>query len=258
MQDIKVTIVQADLKWQDKTANITRFDELLDGLISDVVVLPEMFATGFSMDVEKNFSEMNGPEHDWMKKAAINLNTVICGSLIIKEGENYFNRFLWVTPDGQTEYYDKRHLFRMADENHSFVAGQSNKVVEYKGWKFALQVCYDLRFPVWSRNKNLAYDIVLYVANWPERRAHAWKSLLRARAIENLAYCVGVNRVGLDGNEISYSGDSVALDFLGQDLSALPAHIEKLESVTFNYKNLVEYREKFPAWKDADDFNITD
>jgi predicted amidohydrolase len=256
MQDLKITTVQADLVWQDKAANLLRFDGLLKGLSSDLVVLPEMFATGFSMDAANNYSEMDGPEHDWMKKTAANINSVVCGSLIIKDGNNFFNRFLWVTPDGNTEFYDKRHLFRMADEHHSYAAGKQSKIVQLKGWKLSLQVCYDLRFPVWSRNKNLAYDLVLYVANWPERRAHAWKSLLKARAIENLAYCVGVNRVGLDGNEISYSGDSVVLDYLGQELTNIPAHKEKLESVILNYQNLIEYREKFPAWKDADNFDI--
>lgn len=258
MQDLKITIVQADLKWQDKAANLLHFDKLMEGLSSDVVVLPEMFATGFSMDAQSNFSEMNGPEHEWMKNTAALLNSVICGSLIIREGESFFNRFLWVTPDGHTEFYDKRHLFRMADEHHSYSAGKQNKIVEYKGWKISLQVCYDLRFPVWSRNKKLAYDLVLYVANWPERRAHAWKSLLRARAIENIAYCVGVNRVGLDGNDISYSGDSMILDYLGQELVTVPAHTEELESAILNYQKLAAYREKFPAWKDADNFDLID
>ena len=257
MQDLKITTVQAELKWQDKSANLLHFDNLLKDIASDVIVLPEMFATGFSMDAENNFSEMDGPEHEWMKKTAARIDSVICGSLIIKEDDNFFNRFLWVTPEGQTEFYDKRHLFRMADEHHSYSAGEQNKIVELKGWKLCLQVCYDLRFPVWSRNKDLAYDIVLYVANWPERRSHAWKSLLRARAIENLAYCVGVNRVGKDGNDISYSGDSAILDFLGHEITNIPAHKERIESTVLNYQKLADYREKFPAWKDADNFQLT-
>lgn len=256
MQDLRITLVQTDLLWQDKPANLLKIDQLINGVQTDVVVLPEMFATGFSMDAKNNFSEMEGREHLWMKAKAKELNAVVSGSLIIKENGSFYNRFLWVQPDGTTEFYDKRHLFRMANEQEHYAPGKNIKVLELKGWKIALQVCYDLRFPVWSRNKNLGYDTIIYVANWPEKRSFAWKNLLKARAIENLAYCIGVNRVGLDGNGINYSGDSAALSYLGEELSNIPPNQEKIETVLLSKASLDEYRKKFPAWMDADDFTL--
>lgn len=259
--DLKIALVQTDLFWKDKFANLAMLEEKIFNMDSDVdvVVLPEMFSTGFTMDAEEVAEPMNLFSTKWMKQMASQMQAVICGSVVIKERSNFYNRFLWVEPQGKVLTYDKRHLFRMADEDKHYSAGQSTLIIDYKGWKILPQVCYDLRFPVWSRNKithkSLEYDVILYVASWPKPRIAAWDILLQARAIENLSYSIGVNRVGQDGNAIPYSGHSAVYDFKGQPL-VFNQDEECILFCDLKYQPLMEFRAKFPAWMDADAFII--
>lgn len=225
---------------------------------TEIVVLPEMFSTGFSMQPRKLAEKMDGETVQWMKRIAAAKKVVLTGSVIIEENGHYYNRLLWVLPDGQLGYYDKRHRFAFAGEDKEYTPGNKRLIAQVKGWKINLQVCYDLRFPVWARqqvNDVPEYDVLLYVANWPERRSHAWKSLLTARAIENQCYVVGVNRVGIDGNGINHSGDSMVLDALGTILYHKQDE-EDIYTLVLERSGLTEVREKFPFWKDADQFNI--
>jgi predicted amidohydrolase len=215
-----------------------------------------MFTTGFTMNASEHAESMEGDTLLWMKGIAAEKNSVVCGSIIVVERKKFYNRLLWVQPDGQVHFYDKRHLFRMAGEHKTFSGGNKKLIVEWKGWRICPMVCYDLRFPVWSRNVN-DYDLLLYVANWPQRRKYAWNQLLIARAIENQCYVAGVNRVGLDGQNITYSGDSVVLDPLGQKRSSLKTLATAIETVTLNGKTLSELRKEFPVLMDADQFKIT-
>jgi predicted amidohydrolase len=229
------------------------------------VVLPETFTSGFSNEAIHNAETMDGPTVAWLRERARGLDAAITGSVQLRVGEgaasdNVFNRLLFVTPDGEVRHYDKRHLFRYADEHKRYAAGRDRLLVAWRGWKICPLVCYDLRFPVFSRNRHDAgqgfeYDLVLFVANWPSARAHAWRTLLRARAIENLAYCAGLNRVGVDGNQLPYSGDSAVLDYLGQAMVDLGAQ-EQVVTVSLDYAALQAFREKFPAWMDADAFEL--
>jgi predicted amidohydrolase len=254
---LRVTLVQTELAWQDPAANRRSFARHFRGLAghTDLVVLPEMFSTGFSMQAEQLAEEMGGPTIGWLREEAAALGCVITGSLIVRDGGRCFNRLVWARPDGSLEYYDKRHLFRLADEQQHYAAGTRRLVTAVKGWRVCPLICYDLRFPVWSRSRG-DYDLLLYVANWPQRRAHAWATLLKARAIENLSYVVGVNRIGRDGNGTSYSGDSVALDFLGQPLSSEGGG-DRVETVVVDLESLQSYRSSFPAQLDADPYEIT-
>ena len=259
--DLRVALVQTDLHWQDKTANLALLEEKIWSLKNtcDLIVLPEMFATGFSMDSATLAEPMNLQVHKWMKQLAAQTGSVITGTVIISEGGNYYNRLLWVEPVGTTQHYDKRHLFRMANEDASFASGTELPIFSLKGWKICPQICYDLRFPVWARNHwnsgNAAYDLLFYVASWPTARISAWDTLLAARAIENLSYCLGVNRVGIDGNQIAYTGHSAAYDFKGERLVDL-GEKDQIQVVTLSRSSLEEYRSKFPAWKDADNFTL--
>lgn len=256
MSDLTVTLVQSALHWHDPDANRAMFTRKLAALAgaTDLVVLPEMFATGFTMDAAANAETMDGPSVAWMKEQAARLGAVVTGSLIIGEQGHYYNRLIWMRPDGSFEHYDKRHLFRMADEHLHYTAGERRLIVELDGWRICPQVCYDLRFPVWSRNRN-DYDLLLYVANWPERRAPHWRALAVARAIENLACVVAVNRVGEDGNGITYSGDSMVIDAQGRALTHL-AYVESVQNVALSRAELDEYRKRFPADRDADAFEL--
>jgi omega-amidase len=253
---LRVTLVQSELAWQDPAANRRNLAAHFRGLVghTDLVVLPEMFSTGFSMDAETLAEDMHGPTVGWMREEAAALGCVVTGSLIVRDAGRCFNRLVWARPDGSLEHYDKRHLFRMAGEPQHYAAGERRLVVEVKGWRVCPMVCYDLRFPVWSRSRD-DYDVLLYVANWPQRRAHAWTTLLKARAIENLCYVVGVNRVGRDGNGATYGGDSVALDFLGQPLSSEGGG-DRVETAVLDLESLQAYRQSFPAQLDADRFEI--
>ena len=259
--EIRIALVQTDLHWQDKTANLAMLEEKIWGLKgqTDLIILPEMFTTGFSMEAEKLAEPMNLTACKWMKQLAAQTQATLTGSVIITEGGKYYNRLLWVNPDGYVQYYDKRHLFRMAHEQETYSSGQKLPIFQLKGWKFCPQVCYDLRFPVWSRNgwdKGIArYDAVFYVASWPAARVSAWDTLLPGRAIENLSYSIGVNRVGRDGNGIQYSGHSAAFDFKGEKIVDL-GEMDMVQVVSFSAQKLEEYRTKFPAWRDADEFTI--
>lgn len=254
--NLKISGIQADLIWHDPEANRSQlYNLIVQSPQADVYVLPETFSTGFSMDTLQLCEEMNGPTHQWMMELARQKEAVICGSVIIREGEKIFNRFLWINPKGQTEVYDKRHRFTMAGEHKHFSAGNKQLIVELKGWRILLLVCYDLRFPVWSRNRN-NYDAVFYIANWPAARVTAWSKLLQARAIENQCYVVGVNRVGTDGNGIVYSGDSAIVDPKGEVISKLDFGEEGHVSAELDMTELLSFREKFPVLEDGDDFEL--
>jgi len=222
---------------------------------TEVVVLPEMFSTGFSMRPEKLAETMEGETLRWMKRMASAKAIVLTGSVIIEENNQYFNRLVWMLPNGDVGYYDKRHLFAYADEDQHYSAGSKRLIASVNGWKINLLVCYDLRFPVWSRQDQARYDVLIYVANWPERRIRAWKTLLQARAIENQCYVVGVNRVGEDGNGIHYSGESMVVDASGETLYQNKDE-EDIFTVALDSSDLETIRRKFPFWKDADKFNI--
>jgi predicted amidohydrolase len=226
---------------------------------TEIVVLPEMFSTGFSMQPQLFAETMEGETMQWLKRVSRENGVIITGSIIIEEAGNYFNRLIWMLPNGQYGHYDKRHLFAFGNEDKHYSPGNKRLTASTKGWKINLQVCYDLRFPVWARQQvkdnGPEYDVLIYVANWPERRSHAWKTLLCARAIENQCYVIGVNRVGSDGNNIYHSGNSLVIDPLGQVLYHM-ADDEDVFTITLQKENLEEVREKFPFWKDADQFNI--
>jgi predicted amidohydrolase len=271
MSTLTVTIIQANLQWEDKSTNLRRLEEKIDGIDvhTELVVLPEMFPTGFSMRPEAFAEQMDGPTIGWMRSVAARKKIILTGSLIIQEDGNYFNRLIWMLPTGQYGCYDKRHRFAYAGEDAHYTAGQKRLVASVKGWKVLLLVCYDLRFPVWSRQQPsgpaspaeasaqgaLEYDLIIYVANWPERRSQAWKTLLQARAIENQSYVVGVNRVGEDGNKITHSGDSMIIDPLGEILyHAAPK--EDVFTLTLTKEHLDTIRQRFPFWRDADHFYI--
>ena len=253
---LRVTMIQADLAWQDPSANRALFASHCRGLVghTDLIVLPEMFTTGFSMDAEALAETMDGPTVEWMREEAVALGCAITGSIIVREDGRHYNRLLWVTPDGQLQHYDKRHLFRMAKEQEHYAAGAGRLIVRHKGWRICPLVCYDLRFPVWSRSRG-DYDLLLYVANWPARRNVAWKTLLRARAIENLSYVVGVNRIGKDGNGATYLGESAAVDFLGKVLAGDRSG-EFVETTVLDRESLEAFRRDFPAHLDADEFSL--
>jgi omega-amidase len=253
---LRVTLVQSDIAWQDPGANRRRLAGHFRGLAghTDLIVLPEMFSTGFSMDAEGLAEQMDGPTIGWMREEAAAMGCVIAGSVIVRDQGRHYNRLVWARPDGTLEHYDKRHLFRMAGEHEHYAAGGARLTMELKGWRVCPLICYDLRFPVWSRGRG-DFDLLLYVANWPARRAHAWSALLRARAIENLCYVAGVNRIGRDGNGASYAGDSVALDFLGQPLSSEGGG-DRVETAVLDLQSLRSYRESFPAHLDADAFEL--
>lgn len=258
---LTIAMVQTMLYWKDKVANLAMLEEKIWGIDQsvDLIVLPEMFPTGFSMDAKELAEPMNLNVTKWMKQMAAQTGAVITGSLIIQEKGDFFNRLLWVNPDGKIEHYDKRHLFRMAGEDAVFSEGKTLPIFELKGWKICPQICYDLRFPVWSRNKltadGLAYDLIFYIASWPDARVGAWDALLPARAIENLSYSIGVNRIESDGNGIAYCGHSAAYDFKGNQLQFLE-NKDCIGYVTLEAEELEFYRTKFPAWMDSDDFLI--
>ncbi len=265
MSSLIITIIQTNLFWEDKKANLQLLEEKINGIKekTEIVVLPEMFSTGFSMQPEKLAEKMDGESVAWMKKISSTKKIILTGSLIIEEDGKYFNRLIWMLPNGQFGYYDKRHRFAFAGEDEKYTAGNKRLIASVKGWKINLLVCYDLRFPVWSRQsainkeeeKKLEFDLIIYVANWPQRRNIAWKTLLQARAIENQSYVVGVNRVGNDGNNIYHSGDSMIINPLGEIIY----HKENDEDVftyTLSKETLDEVRAKFPFWKDADEFFI--
>lgn len=261
MSSLTLTLIQANLVWEDKVANLSMFEDKINNIKekTEVIILPEMFSTGFNMVPDELAEDMNGPTVEWMKKIASSKRIIVTGSVIIREGEHYFNRLIWMLPNQQYGYYDKRHLFGFAGEDERYTAGNKRLIASVKGWKINLQVCYDLRFPVWARqsgNNQPEYDVLIYVANWPERRNHAWKTLLQARAIENQCYVIGLNRIGNDGKDIYHSGDSMVVDALGEILYH-KAHDEDIYTITLHKEPLEEIRTKLPFLKDADTFKIT-
>ena len=270
MSTLTITGIQSILHWEDKKANLQMFGEKIIPISqqSEIVVLPEMFSTGFSMQPKKLAETMDGETMQWMKQVSAKKKIILTGSVIIEENGNYYNRLVWVLPTGQVGYYDKRHLFAYAEEDHHYTRGQKRLIASVKGWKINCLVCYDLRFPVWSRQASpltplqrsreqnaLEYDVLIYVANWPEKRVHAWTTLLRARAIENQCYVIGVNRTGDDGNKIHYTGESMAVDPMGEILYCKKDE-DDVFTVTLDKSHLEKVREKFPFWKDADVFKI--
>lgn len=252
---LAVTLVQTTLAWEDPVANRVHFDAIL-GTLSDtqLVILPEMFSTGFSMNSGALAEPMTGPTVEFLKQQARHLDACICGSLIAREGDAYFNRFLLVEPGGKIHPYDKRHLFRMSAEHEHYSAGNRRSLIRLGKFSLFPQVCYDLRFPVFSRN-NLDYDLLVYVANWPAARREHWLALLRARAIENQCYVIGVNRIGSDGNGVAYSGDSLVFDWNGEVLLNLGDR-DTTGQIQLDKLALDHYRARFPAWKDRDSFHI--
>lgn len=264
MQPLTVSLVQGATRWHDAAANRKYYGSLvrsLDGK-TDLVILPETFLTGFTNDTVHQSEPMDGEWTGWLRGLAGDTGAVVTGSLVVRDGGSYFNRLIWMRPDGNFEYYDKRHLFRMAGEHTHYAGGQRRLTVTLKGWKIRPLVCYDLRFPVWSRNRRLEqagaaveYDLLFFVANWPAPRHEVWRTLLRARAIENLSYCIGVNRVGRDGNGLDYAGDSAVINPLGEPLVELGPQ-EQVITTTLRPESLLAHRERFPAWMDADAFEI--
>ena len=269
MKDLSISLIQTTLAWEDPAANRSHFEQKIKALNNktDLILLPEMFTTGFTMNSKKVAEAMEGPSMEWMHQQADLRKAVVCGSLIIKENKHYYNRLIWMQPNGQYGQYDKHHLFRMANEDQSFTAGTNKLIVELKGWKVCPLICYDLRFPVFSRNHfetdrqtyaEAEYDLLLYVANWPAPRVEAWKKLLFARAIENQAYVAGVNRIGEDGNQVNYSGGSCLVDPKGEALWQAQSEQEELVSLNLSATDLIAFRKKFPVGMDADDFELKD
>ncbi len=258
MSVLRVSLLQQPLLWADAPGNRRHFAGLLGGLAgtTDLVVLPETFTTGFSMEVESLAEPTDGPSVQWLREQSAALDAAVTGSVITRDGGRYYNRLLWVTPDGQVRHYDKRHLFRMAGEHEHFTPGREAWSIPWRGLRVCPLVCYDLRFPVYSRRRaQLDYELLLYVANWPAPRADAWRALLPARAIDNQAYVVGVNRTGSDGKGVAYAGDSMAVDFRGRPLVEAGAEAGVL-TVELALEPLQAFREKFPAHLDADRFHI--
>jgi predicted amidohydrolase len=270
-QQLTISTIQTTLHWENKEANRQMLEQKISSIRdkTEIVILPEMFSTGFSMKPAALAETMEGETVQWMKKIASEKKIILTGSIIVEENENYFNRLIWMLPNGKYGYYDKRHRFAFAGEDQYYTAGNKRLIASVKGWKINLQVCYDLRFPVWARQTSPSnslskgegeiatpeYDVLIYVANWPERRNTAWKTLLQARAIENQSYVVGVNRVGKDGNDIYHSGDSMIIDPLGEILYQKKDE-EDIFTISLNKEHLQNVREKFPFWKDADEFQI--
>lgn len=255
MSTLKISVLQQPLVWMDGEANLRFFDSLLDGLKDrDLIVLPEMFTTGFAMEAAKS-SLAESEVIRWLQAKAVATHAMVAGSAAIQTAKGAVNRFFLVEPGGAVHFYDKRHLFRMAGEHEHYLAGDRREVFEWRGWRILPQVCYDLRFPVFARNQN-DYDLALYVANWPAPRALHWQTLLQARAIENQAYIAGCNRVGTDGNGHGYSGDSRIFSPLGDVLAAGEPHQPAILDAELSLESLREYREKFPAWRDADAFSL--
>jgi predicted amidohydrolase len=259
------SLIQTNLHWENKEANLQMLEEKILSIHhkTEIVVLPEMFSTGFSMKPEEFAETMDGSTVSWMKRIAMQKKIILTGSLMIQENKQYYNRLIWMLPNGTVGCYDKRHRFAFAGEHEHYAPGNKRLIAQVKGWKINLQICYDLRFPVWARQappqkgeaSEPEFDILLYVANWPERRNHAWKSLLTARAIENQSYVIGLNRIGHDGNDIYHSGDSMVIDPLGETLYH-KAHDEDVFTITLEKEKQESIRNKFPFWKDADQFRI--
>lgn len=260
MEDLRITIIQSELHWENASANRLMFEKHFEDIsqTTDIIVLPEMFATGFTMNASSNAETMNGETVTWMRNQAQKKKCVITGSIIISEGGKYFNRLIWMKPDGHFEIYDKRHLFELSGEEKIFSQGNKKLISTIKGWKICPLVCYDLRFPVWSRRTvEENYDVLIYSANWPGRRIYAWQHLLPARAIENQSYVVGVNRVGKDGTAVEHPGESAIFNFRGEKISGPKTSHEFVETLALSYSELEYFRKSHPFEFDADEFKLT-
>lgn len=276
MSSLTVTLIQTNLHWEDKKANLDMLEKKISSIREKtmLVILPETFSTGFSMRPEALAETMDGTAVQWMKRIAAEKKIILAGSLIIEEEGSYYNRLIWMLPNGQYGYYDKRHRFAYGGEDEHFTAGSRRLIASVNGWKVNLLICYDLRFPVWARQRlehasvnpgsdgqgaqtSLEYDLLVYVANWPDRRSHAWRTLLQARAIENQSYVIGVNRVGNDGNGMAHSGHSMIVDPMGEVLYQ-KADEEDVFTFTLSKEKIDDVRTKLPFWKDADHFRIVD
>jgi len=260
MSTLTLSLVQPDLVWEDKAANLQQLESMINSIDqpTEIVVLPEMFSTGFSMRPEVLAETMEGETVSWMKRISKEKGVVLTGSLVIEESGKYFNRLIWMLPNGSYGTYDKRHLFAYGKEDEHFSAGNKRLIASVKGWRINLLVCYDLRFPVWARQQSQdepEYDVLIYVANWPQRRSLAWKTLLPARAIENQCYSIGVNRVGTDGKNIHHAGDTIVTGPLGDNILDAK-NVAGVYTVTLDKQQLDEARSTFPFWKDADEFRM--
>lgn len=258
MHSLKISIVQTDIAWENKQENLRMLREKLHALrgTTEIVVLPEMFSTGFTMKSRELAEPVSGITVRILKELAADFQLALCGSFICSERSNYYNRAFFITPKGEEFYYDKRHLFRMGNEAEHFSAGNNKLIISYRGWNICLLVCYDLRFPVWSRNVNNEYDLLIYMASWPQARRLAWDTLLCARALENMCYVCGVNRIGVDGNKLIYNGGSVVFSAKGEVLASVPDGEEGIETFSLSLISLQQLRDKFPVWKDADAFRL--
>ncbi|MES2893568.1 MAG: nitrilase family protein [Bacteroidota bacterium] len=276
MSTLTITTIQTDLVWEDKIANLRNLQSKIEGIgeRTELVILPEMFSTGFSMNAVELAETMDGPTVQWMRQIAGERKIILTGSLIIKEQDHFYNRLVWMLPNGQFGYYDKRHLFCLSGEENYYSSGNKRLIASVKGWKINLQICYDLRFPVWSRNRKVdvasqdlnttaveeaeqasEYDVLIFVANWPSKRINAWKALLTARAIENQCFAFGVNRVGVDGNNLVYNGNTLVADPLGNILYEV-VDKEDVSTITLTKTMLEEVRTQLPFWKDGDSFTF--
>jgi predicted amidohydrolase len=253
---LNITYIQTELTWENPKANKAHFEKKLTECPThtDVVMLPEMFTTGFSMNAEAH-AEKTEQVLEWMKAQSKNHQFAITGSAMVRENGQFYNRMFFVEPDGKVTTYDKKHLFTLAKEHLTYTPGTERCVVDYKGWKLCLLVCYDLRFPVWARNKD-DYDALIYVANWPKKRISAWDILLQARAVENMSYCIGLNIIGIDGNDFPYVGHSAGYDALGNCLSDHHPEHEAIQTLTLEKSHLIELREKLGFLRDKDRFSI--
>lgn len=257
MSILKITVFQAYLFWENTEKNLQNLERRLLSVRekTDLIILPEMFNTSFTMNASSLAEEMDGQTIQWMRRMAKKYDCVVTGSLAVKENDKYFNRLIWMRPDGSLEKYDKRHLFSLGKEDQVYTAGEQKLIIELKGWKICPVICFDLRFPVWLRNQHEEYDLLLLVANWPDKRSHHWRTLITARAIENQSFVVGVNRVGHDGNEVYHSGGSMCIDPNGQTVYYKPED-EDLYTFSINREDLVKVRRALPFLKDADHFTI--
>jgi len=259
MQDtLKIALIQSDLAWENPKENRENFKEKIEAITTavDLIILPEMFNTGFTMNASEFAENMDGKTVSWMQKMAILKNAVLVGSVIIKENDKFYNRLLFVYPDGNISTYDKRHTFTLSGEHEVYTSGNSKLIIDYKGWKICPLICYDLRFPVWARNVE-DYDVLIYVANWPKPRIHAWDTLLMARAIENMCYCIGVNRVGVDKLNHEYCGHSATYDILGNNITPIRPNKEHTEIMTLERNHINFYRNKLKFLVDRDSFNLS-
>ena len=254
---LKLALIQTELIWESPKANREKFEVLLQFLPgeSDLIVFPEMFTTGFSMNSAALAEPSDGTTVKWKLTIAQEKNSSVVGSIIVKEGQHYYNRLYWAFPNGDLTYYDKRHLFRMAGEDKYYSPGCSRLIVEYKGWKICPLICYDLRFPVWSRN-DCDFDCLLYIANWPKPRIDAWTALLKARAIENQCFSIGINRIGQDGSGVAYSGGSVVFSPKGKSIATFKDGEEQIVMLELDKDERLKFREKFPVHLDRDEFKI--